>query len=263
MHRTRLQSVRIFTLALAAGGAMLGGGCASYVNVPEPDSPAAVSSPNARQPRAVMATALRRVVTLYPPGPETARYGVALPPGTTAQTTDEILAALGPQAAPVFGMSDLPTYTVGRIWIRSGKAKVDIFRPVVEIGRQAGGLYEKQAITVWLEGGLDPWRVRRVQVWEIGAFPNPDIADPFETPFGADPAGEPQPAPEPAAPEAEQAEPPSGAAAPEADPQPEPAPRPSPAPAPARDDGVIRVEPLAPADPSAGARGSSSWSRGS
>ena len=256
MHRMNHRTALV--LGLAGGWALLGGGCASYVNVPEPDSPAAVTTPNARQPKAVMAAALQRVITLFPPGPESARFGVALPPGTSAQTTDEVLAALGPQAAPVFGMTDLPTYTVGRIWIRSGQAKVDIFRPVVELGRQSGGLYEKQAVTVWLEGGLNPWRVRRTQVWEVGAFPNPDIADPFDTPYGdaaaAEPEAQPEPAPEPAEEAAPEPETVPARPAPEAERVPEPAP--------IRDDGVIRVEPLAPADPQAGARGASSWSRG-
>lgn len=122
-----------------------------------------------------MKTALVRVIDRFPPG--TRQFAVGLPEGVSIETIDEILGALGPGAelaGPRTG--DLPTYSIGRIWIRSGKAKVDIFRPVSELGPRADGTYERQAITVWLEGGLDPWHITRMQRWEVGAFPRPDVA---------------------------------------------------------------------------------------
>ncbi|MEQ8768886.1 MAG: hypothetical protein RIB60_00100 [Phycisphaerales bacterium] len=156
-------------------GLLVGSGCASYANVPEPESPASVTSPNRRQPKAVMTASLVRVLDQFPP--DSNRFAVGLPEGVTIETIDEILGALGP-GAELTGPETrgLPTYSIGRIWIRSGKSKVDIFRPVTELGPRADGTYERQAITVWLEGGLDPWHVTRTQRWEIGAFPRPDVA---------------------------------------------------------------------------------------
>ncbi len=167
-------------------GLLVAGGCASYANVPEPESPTSVTSPNRRQPKAVMKAALTRVLNQYPPG--TSRYAVGLPEGVSLETIQEILTALGPGAELASaGTSDLPTYAIGRIWIRTGKSKVDIFRPVVELGRRADGTYERQAITVWLEGGLDPWHVTRTQRWAVGAFPRPDVADWPEAPLSEEP----------------------------------------------------------------------------
>ncbi len=157
-------------------GLLVGAGCASYANVPEPDSPASVTSPNRRQPKAVMTEALIRVLSQFPP--DSQRFAVGLPEGVTPETVDEILGALGPGAELAGPRTrDLPTYAIGRIWIRSGKSKVDIFRPVTELGPRSDGSFERQAITVWLEGGLNPWRVTRTQRWEIGAFPRPDVVE--------------------------------------------------------------------------------------
>lgn len=182
MHDAKRWAGRLWVRSAAAGGCgllLLLTGCASYANVPEPESSPSVTSPNARQPRAAMTAALQRVLRQYPPGRGTTRFAVNLPTKVSPENAAEILAALGPGAElATLENAELPTYDIGRIWIRAGSAKVDIFRPVVELGRQADGTYEQQAITVWMEGGLGPWRTVRTQKWAVGAFPRPELSEP-------------------------------------------------------------------------------------
>ncbi|GJM19609.1 MAG: hypothetical protein DHS20C14_18220 [Phycisphaeraceae bacterium] len=254
--------------AIAVGVALPLGvaGCASYANVPEPESPASVTSPNRRHPKAVMTASLLRVLRIAPPGGP--RFAVALPAGMTAESAEEILAALGPGAElATYANADLPTYSIGRIWIRSGKSKVDVFRPVIELGRRDDGTFDRQAITVWLEGGVEPWRVVRTQRWEVGAFPRPyveahpgestelQIPDGFEDGDGAEVINEAPPPP------AEDAEAMRSDVPPEAEaideitegegfvepqPMPDPTPEAPPQSAPDRDDGIIRIESVDP-----------------
>lgn len=230
MHDARRRG-RVWVRRVAVGGCVAAaviGGCASYANVPEPESSPSVTSPNARQPRAAMTAALQRVLRQYPPGRGTNAFAVNLPPQVSPVNADELIARLGPGAELASpGNRDLPTYHVGRIWIRGAQAKVDVFRPVVELGRGADGVYEQQAITVWLQGGIGPWHTVRTQKWAVGAFPRPEVFEPeiyegaepetpAQTPAPAEPAAEPtpQPSPTPDAPPGVRIEPAaSGAAA--------------------------------------------------
>jgi len=257
MHDAKRWAGRLWVRSLAVGGCgalLLLAGCASYANVPEPESSPSVTSPNARQPRSAMTAALRRVLRQYPPGRGTARFAVNLPARVSPENAADILAALGPGAELATPDNpSLPTYHIGRIWIRAGSAKVDVFRPVVELGRQPDGTYEQQAITVWMEGGLGPWRTIRTQKWAVGAFPRPEFSEPEDyegaTDEYPDHPAEPEPrettpVPAPAPPEVEEPPADEPAAAKPSESWTEPA---NPAPAPdgrPGDEPWFKVEPI-------------------
>jgi len=158
-------------LAIGAAGALTG--CSSYTNISTADGVGAVTNPNARVPSEVVREALRYVITRYPAGDT---YAVNLLPRTNTTMGDFIMRDLpaGVRLASETNR-DLPTYHVGVTRVRGGIAKVDIIRPVVELGEQPGGGWATQAVTVHLDGGINPWRVERVQRWAFGAVDVPEI----------------------------------------------------------------------------------------
>lgn len=170
--------MRIGKLVVGAGCAavVLAGiaGCASYANVPGPESTPAVQDPNRRNPAAVIAEALRVVQRRYPID---GTYAVEFPPGTTRETAGVALAGMGSGAVHVDDAAPgTPTYRVGRVWIRSGFAKVDVVRPVVELEPNTAGEYQTRIYTAWLSGGFEPWHVTRIQPWAIGTVRYGDAA---------------------------------------------------------------------------------------
>ncbi|MFT5422793.1 MAG: hypothetical protein ACI89L_000562 [Phycisphaerales bacterium] len=157
---------------LGAIGLALGGGCMGYSNMNTDSGSISVTNPNARTPSEVVREALRYVVGRYPAG---GRFAVNLVKGTQPNMADFIMREL-PAGAELVSEdnADLPTYHVGVIRIRMGEARVDIIRPVVELGELPGGGYSTQAVTVHLEGGLNPWRVTLMQRWALGAVEIPE-----------------------------------------------------------------------------------------
>jgi len=148
-------------------------GCLGYTTYPPTEgqwASADVNSPTAEQ---VMATALRRVVSLYPPpGPLDAspRLAIQGPRGLSALRCDRLARAVGMGAVPLTPESEgLPRYSVKELRVRGARAEVDIFRPVY----RTLGKVEWQMITVELHGGLSPWSVQRVHERVVGAFEPP------------------------------------------------------------------------------------------
>ncbi len=159
--------------AILVGTGLLGG-CVGYSSYPEVES-LAPSSPNFIQVKPVVEEALREVIERYHPDWAGA-YAVNLPAGMTAAAQEEILEKLGDDArAMTQANAHLPTYSVGRIWVRGAKAKVDVIRPVLEIGPKPDGGIAYQGMTVWLNAGLNPWRVDFVQPWAIGVVEAPAL----------------------------------------------------------------------------------------
>lgn len=158
--------------AMAALGLLAGGGCMGYSNMNTESGTVSVSNPNARTPSEVVRESLRYVVGRYPAG---GRFAVNLVEGTQPNMADFIMREL-PAGAELVSPenTELPTYHVGVTRIRMGEAKVDIIRPVVELGVQPGGGYLTQAVTVHLEGGMNPWRVTLMQRWALGAVELPE-----------------------------------------------------------------------------------------
>ena len=152
---------------------LAGAGCSSYTNINTAEGVGAVTNPNARVPSEVVREALRYVVTRYPAGEA---YAVNLLPNTNTTMGDFITRDLpaGVRIATEDNR-DLPTYHVGVTRVRGGVAKVDIIRPVVELGEQPGGGWATQGVTVHMDGGINPWRVERIQRWALGAVDVPEI----------------------------------------------------------------------------------------
>jgi len=135
-----------------------------------PRKTAEVNTPNAER---VMATAIRRVLSVYPPpGPRDAEARVAIqgPRGLSALRYDRLARGVGMGALPLTPETEgLPRYAVKELRIRGGRAEVDVFRPVY----RTLGKTEWQMITVELEGGLRPWSVKRLHERAVGAFEPP------------------------------------------------------------------------------------------
>jgi len=155
---------------------MLGGvsGCVSYTNVPGPDNVVAYAGANNRQTVSVMSKALETMVAKHPVD---GAFVVNLPVGTSPESYETIIAEM-PEGAtiPSEGMDqDLPTFHIGRVWIRASDAKVDVIYPFI----RADGVRQEQNVTLWLSGGVRKWRVYREQYWAPGTIPTPAIYVPI------------------------------------------------------------------------------------
>lgn len=175
---------------LGLGAAVMMGvlsGCVGYASFPYEEGGKnnfATQDPNTPPADELMALSLDWVVSKYPPrgagAPGTATdpsYTINVPKGVRRDVYDKILDKLGGKAAPLTPETagTMPIYHIGRIWIRGREAKVDVLRPVLEGPRGPGGAVLYQPVTLRIEGGFEPWRVRRHQVWEVGTVPVPDL----------------------------------------------------------------------------------------
>lgn len=162
--------------ALAVGVAVGLWGCQGYGSYPGPESSAMITNPNTRGTVAVVTEAVRWASLRYAPGGDVrASYLVSPPAGMWERYAERIADSLGDRAVLLReGDESLPTFSVGRVWLRGSRAKVDVFRPVVELGRDDNGAYTLEPVTVWLEGGIEPWRVVRHQTWAIGSVELPN-----------------------------------------------------------------------------------------
>lgn len=171
--RTKKTLVGMAAVLGLSGLGLLGpAGCSSYANINENEGVVAVNNPNARVPSEVAREAIRYVVTRYQAG---GPYAVNLAPRTNEAMADFIVRDLpGPWNLVSEDNGDLPTYFLGSMRIRGNTAMVDVFRPVVERGELPGGGYAQQAVTVHMDGGLNPWKVTRIQRWAVGAIQVPE-----------------------------------------------------------------------------------------
>lgn len=171
------KSSRTF-IATSLIGTILGlGGCVSYTNVPEPTSAPAFESMDHFQSIKVTRKALKEVIYRYPMSDEQGRYSVNLPVGTSIESAKSIVNTL-PEGVviPFEGMDEsIPLYHIGRIWIRATDAKVDVLYPA----RAFDGSSFMGTVTVWMNGGVQPWRVSRVQHWTPGTIPTPPLYVPL------------------------------------------------------------------------------------
>lgn len=160
-------------LVVIAGGTLaLITGCTSYTNVPGPGIAPTQQDPNARQASGAVQTALVWAVRRHP---VQGRYILNLPVGTSTETAGSIAARLGPNAvvpgAEPIADPALPTYHITRVWIRFSEAKVDVVYPMTD----GQGERIQRGVTVWLNGGIGPWRVSRGQYWAPGTVPIPPV----------------------------------------------------------------------------------------
>lgn len=163
-------------VSLGAAGGLLSG-CAGYASFPPiAGAPMASTNPNEPPTDQLMAVALEWVVKRYPPrsaGPVVAgqpQIIINLPYGVIRSTYERVASKLTVPAEPLTpaNKDSLPIYHVSRVWVRGGDAKVDVLRPLQEVGVAPGQPQAYQQITVFCSGHLEPWHVERFQAWEIG-----------------------------------------------------------------------------------------------
>jgi hypothetical protein len=63
--------------------------------------------------------------------------------------------------------ASLPTYHIAGVRVRNSRAQVDIVWPTERGANRSS--------TIWLEGGLQPWSVKRVQEWNEGVIATPEL----------------------------------------------------------------------------------------
>lgn len=175
MHAIRLPQLLGLVGVLVMGG--FGAGCVSYTNVPVPESAPAFESANHTQSIAVVRAALIGVINRHPVD---GAYFVNLPAGTTPETFEKIASRLpGEPMMPTDELrgefDSLPTYHIGRIWIRASDAKVDVIYPFTGMD----GTTSMENVTVWLSGGVRHWRIYRYQNWSAGTIPMPPMYVPI------------------------------------------------------------------------------------
>lgn len=167
-HRSGLGSRRglLGTGAAIAIAGSLVGGCVGYHSYPPTPEQRARAGMGERAPTDVMVLALQRVITLHPPEDVGGRaFAVNLPVTTPPDVYGMVAERVGGQPL-TRDAEGLPVYHIARVWVRNSRAWVDVIWPA------PGG--EDRSSTVWLEGGLQPWRVTRVQEWNPGVIPTPE-----------------------------------------------------------------------------------------
>ncbi len=168
--RTGRLHAALLSLALAAGAC----NTVHHTSYPSSLGVAAMGDedPNGATLSALMAAAARWSVEHYPPPTE--EYALNLPAGLKREWYLATVEAAGANARALTDeTAHLPTYHVGRIWVRSDRAKVDVTRPVFTLGETSSPL--DQTTTVWLRRtGWTSWRVEHTQPWAIGVVPTPE-----------------------------------------------------------------------------------------
>lgn len=220
------------SLVLAAVWGGLGVGCVGYHVYPAVDEEPGVRSINSPPVHNIMAEAIRWTVTHYPPyeryewqaGPEAIGdrvirlegreefFAINLPEGVRREVYQMVVKNAGPGAVAMEpGKEEMPTYHFVRVWISGDEARAEVMRPVPGMPPGPDGLPVEQGMTLYLRGGVRPWRVEYHNAWSIGAMATPAInyipeAPPPQAgyPGWKEPVKEPTPAPEP---EAEYTEP--------------------------------------------------------
>jgi hypothetical protein len=180
--------------ALAAGGLLMCAGlmlgCAGhgYSSWPEVNNwDSAGDDMNVAPSPEAMATALKWAIRRYPPvaNPELGHeydepLVINLPPMLRQNVAEDVLRRVGGRAQLATASNSgpdatLPIYHVSRVLIRGANAEVEIIRPVLTIGSNAGGTRLYQAIRLDLLGGFSPWRVTGHQSMAVGQASLPPV----------------------------------------------------------------------------------------
>jgi hypothetical protein len=179
--------------ALAAAGLVglaMASGCArEYANYPPIQGDTfAVKDLNSRQMQDAMVAALRWTVLRYPPpggSQEGQMLAINLPPGIGETGYAYVAERVGEGAVPLTeeNAKRLPVYHVTRVWLRGTTARIDVVRPLYEVGEKPGGGVVNRGVQVRLAGGWEPWRVSSSSEYEVGVLDAPEL-----NPIGSMPA---------------------------------------------------------------------------
>lgn len=181
-------------------------GCAGWDTWPPTDPVDRVPNRDDAAIGQTMTLALARVIADYPPrGGENQRVAINLPGPLVGQAVYRRVAR-DVEAEPgverlVQPLSEesmsLPVYHVAGVRIRTGKAEIDVLRPIFGAGQlDRAELTNDEAYegyTVRLVGGFRPWRVEWVERFTPGVIPTPAL-NPIEQ---VRPSGLPPTAPAP------------------------------------------------------------------
>lgn len=187
ISRSALFAAGVGSLAFATA---FSGGCArEYANYPPIEGDTfAVKDLNSRQMQDAMAAALRWTVLRYPPaggsqGGE--MLAINLPPGIGETGYAYVAERVGEGAVPLTedNAQRLPVYHVTRVWLRGERARVDVVRPLYEMGSKPGGGTVYRGVQLRLGGGWEPWRVTSSSEYEVGVLEAPAL-----NPIGSVPA---------------------------------------------------------------------------
>lgn len=191
MMRESLRGVTIGGAALALSLGLGMAGCVGYSSYEPHRAEIRLTNPGQPATQTALEAAVRYAATRYPPNtpPEVAILGqpttephdfmfaVNMPRGMSREQYLGSVGRIGGEAVPLTPERvDLPIYHVGRVWVRGGRARIDIFRPVPgwrDAEPDDDNAY--QALTLTLEGGHRAWRVTRMQARTPGAEPLPPL----------------------------------------------------------------------------------------
>jgi hypothetical protein len=168
--------------------AVVSGGCAGYSSYPTVDGAnLANKDPNGWPQYQLAGMAARYVAERYPPSAPTWTTGepiqapehfvVNVPSGITQETYQRVIQFAGTGAeAPTATNASTPVYHVTRIWVRGGSGRVDVLRPIAEVGTGADGRTIFQTVTVFFDGGFKPWQITGRQVRDAVTADVPALA---------------------------------------------------------------------------------------
>lgn len=168
---------------VALGLVLAAGGChTNYPAVGGTSKLVTSNNPNDVAPERCMIAAVKWVLAKYPPnavagGPQP-EIAVNLPPGLRRSYYTRIASGIGPNVRPltqeIWDAKQIPVYHVSRIWVRENQAKVDVLRPMFELGTTPDGRPIYQLVEVHLTGPFQ-WRVELGRSRsEPGLTPTPD-----------------------------------------------------------------------------------------
>jgi hypothetical protein len=176
---------------VCAAAALLAGGCAGYRTVSEEDAAWPTGHPNVASVEESVTAALKWAVQRVPPPDHEGsggQFAISPPHGLRQSRYLRMVDDLGPQAFPVSPETGhLPTYHVGSVLVRGGRATIDVFCPVLD----RWGDIAYKPYTLNLEGGVMPWHVTSdIRAWQIGSmdppakYPLPAVDEPVMTEAG-------------------------------------------------------------------------------
>lgn len=159
------RAAQISTLSVLAAASL--GGCVGYHSYPPTPEQRARESMGERAPVDVTVRALERILAMHPPaGGGVGGFAVNMPITTPPDTYATVAQRVGGEPV-TYTNSNLPIYHISGVRVRNSKAQVDIVWPA--------GDGKTRSATVWLEGGLQPWAVKRVQEWNEGVIATPEL----------------------------------------------------------------------------------------
>lgn len=174
-------------LILVLGGLLAG--CVGYDTWPPVKGSIARDNPNIPAVEQIQMAGLKWLIEKYPPVGHDGPVAINVPQGIKPLVYQRIAREAGPRAEPLIDANThLPIYHVKAIRVRGSDAQIDVLRPVWEIGPAPDGSQVSQGFTLYLRGGLSPWRVVRFREWRIGTM-DPPVLNPMPVEEETQPQG--------------------------------------------------------------------------